>query len=311
MPLALAKCLRATQPDVLISISSFVSIPAVVGWLLAGKIPTKLIVSQHATMSYKAYVENKDDWKVRVQPWLARRLYPLATAVHANSKEVLEDLFQNIKIPLSREKTFATDNPINLDAISQYSQTKPEHPWLVEKKQPVIISVGRLAKQKNYPLLLEAFQILRQSIDAKLIILGKGGEQEHLEQLIQTLNLEQDVDLAGFTSNPWSLMNQADLFVLSSDEESFGLVIVEAMTCGLPIVATDAIGGGPRSILDRGKYGSLVPVQDSNALSQAMLAILTKEDLRNRLSLASKERCQAYQPKIVAQQWLGFLTELI
>ena len=88
MPWQLAKSLRERQPNFLITISSFVSIPAIIGWLLAGKTSTKLIVSQHSTMSYKAYVENKNDWKVRVQPWLARLLYPLADGLHANSDEV-------------------------------------------------------------------------------------------------------------------------------------------------------------------------------------------------------------------------------
>ena len=310
IPLALARYLKDKQPDFLISVSSFVSIPAIIGWLLAGKATTKLIASQHSTMGYKAYIENKHNWKFKILPWLARLLYPMASAVHANSQEVLEDLFTTIKIPLVKEKTFVIDNPINLSAIDEYKQTEPEHPWLLNKKTPVIISVGRLAKQKNFPLLLRAFQIVKQNIDAKLIILGKGDERHHLEKLVQQLDLTQDVDLAGFTTNPWSYMNRADLFVLSSDEEPFGLVIVEAMTCGLPIVATDAIGGGPRTILNQDQYGNLVPVQNPDALAKAMLAILTDPNLQTRLSVASLERCQAYQPKIVAQQWLEHLTKL-
>ncbi len=310
MPWQLAKSLRQKQPDFLITISSFVSIPAIIGWLLAGKIKTKLIVSQHCTMSYKAYIENKNDWKVRVQPWLVCLLYPLANGLHANSQDVLEDLLTKIGVRFPREKTLVTPNPINIEAIINYSQSESEHPWLQHKKQPVIISVGRLAKQKNFPLLLAAFQIVKQTVDAKLIVLGEGKERVELERLIHQLELKESVSLAGFSANPWASMAKADLFVLSSDEESFGLVIVEAMACSLPVIATNAIGGGPKNILDGGKYGKLVATNNAQALAKAMVEILTNSHLKNHLIDMGRERCQIYRPRVIAQQWLAFLERL-
>ena len=217
-------------------------------------------------------------------------------------------MLTKIGIKFPQEKILVTANPVNSEAIANYAQTESEHPWLQSKQQPVIVSVGRLAKQKNFPLLFQAFQIVRQTVDARLIILGEGKERKALERLIHQLGIEDSVSLAGYSPNPWASMAKADLFVLASDEEPFGLVIVEAMACGLPVIATDAIGGGPKSILDHGKYGILVPTNDSHALSKAMTEILTDAHLKNRLIKLARERCQAYSPEKVAQD---FLRELL
>ncbi|MEM7756843.1 MAG: glycosyltransferase [Cyanobacteria bacterium P01_A01_bin.40] len=307
MPWQLAQNLRAKQPDFLITISSFVSIPAIIGWLLAGRTPTKLIVSQHSTMSYKAYVENKHDWKVRIQPWLSRLLYPLADGLHANSQEVLEDLLTKIGIKFPPEKTLVTPNPVNSSAIAKYAEAESAHPWLKSKQQPVMVSVGRLAKQKNFPLLLQAFQIVRQTVDAKLIVYGEGKERKALEELVERLGIANYVSLAGYTPNPWASMAKADLFILASTEEPFGLVIVEAMASGIPVIATDALGGGPRSILDGEKYGVLVPQDDPKALAQAAIEILNDDQLRKSLIDLGQQRCQFYSPENIAQKLVQFL----
>jgi glycosyltransferase involved in cell wall biosynthesis len=285
--------------------------PATLGWLLAGKGPTKLIVSQHSTMSYKAYVEYKDNVWMRAYPQLARWLYPLASGLHANSQEVLDDLLEKIRIPVPRDRAFATANPVNLDVISRSCQTESEHPWLRHKQKPVIISAGRLAKQKNYPLLLKAFAAVRQKLAAQLVILGEDGpERQTLESLIRELGIEADVSLPGFSENPWSSIAKADVFVLPSQEEPFGLVLVEAMACGVPVIATDAIGGGPRTILDSGKNGILVPQDDVTALTEAILKVLTVQGLRQQLITAGKQRCEAFRPEAIAQQWLSFIKRL-
>ena len=306
----ISRFLKEVKPDILISVSAFVSISAIVGWLLAGKGPTKLIVSNHSTMSYKAYIEMKHDWRVRLQPLLARLLYPFASGLHANSQVVLDDLLTNIKVPMPLERTIATPNPVNIKAIANYAKLQPEHSWLIQKKHPVILSVARLAKQKNFSLLFEAFKLVRQKLDAKLIVLGEGSERKNLERIVSKLSLEQDVSLPGSTSNPWSSMARADVFVLPSEEEPFGLVLVEAMICGAPIVATDAIGGGPRDVLDSGKYGILCPSNSKEALAEAILKVINSQDVREQLIAGGKKRCKAFTPEVIAQQWHSFIRQL-
>jgi glycosyltransferase involved in cell wall biosynthesis len=308
-PIHLARFLRRQQPDILISLLAMVNISAIAGWLLAGRSRTKLVISEHATLSYKAYVEHKNDLRMRALPCLARLLYPLAHGLRANSQAVLDDLLTKIRVPMRHDRVTFIPNPVNIDAVSDHSREEPDHPWLQHKDKPVIVSVGRLARQKNFPLLLKAFGIVRRRLDARLIIAGEGPERTHLERLVRELGLE-DVSLPGYSANPWRLMARADVFALPSEEEAFGLVLVEAMACGLPIVATDAIGGGPQGVLENGRYGILVPSDDVEALAEAILKVLSSKDLRDQLALAGKRRCQAFRPETVARQWLSFIDRL-
>ncbi len=310
MPFALACRLREIQPDFLISVSTFINLPAIVGWLLSGRGKTQLIVSEHSTLSYKVFVEHKDDWKAKLQPPLVRFLYPFASGLHANSDVVLEDLLTTIGVKMPRTRAIATPNPVNQDAIAQFSQAEPEHPWLKQKHKPVIVSVARLAQQKNFPLLLRAFAEVRKTVDAQLIILGEGPERSKLEQLIQELNLTESVSLPGFTPNPWCHIAAADMFVLSSEEEPFGLVLVEAMMCGVPVVATDALGGGPKNVLGNGRFGILVPPENLEALTGAMVNLLTNASQGAQLVSVAKQHCQVFRPKNIALQWLQFLDHL-
>ncbi|MEM6253276.1 MAG: glycosyltransferase [Cyanobacteria bacterium P01_D01_bin.156] len=308
----IAKFINQYQPTVLISLSMFVNMPAAMGWLLSrkGKGQTKLIVSQHSTMSYKAYIEQKNSF-VRFYPWLARVLYPMADGVRANSPEVLDDLLNVIKIRSAKEYSVSITNSIDLDSIIGKSKQASEHPWLKEKQGPVIVSAARLAKQKNFPLLLKAFSIVRQTENAKLIIFGKGPEKDNLQAIIRQLNLEDSVDLAGFSANPWCNISKADVFALTSEEEPFGLVLVEALACGTPVLATDAIGGGPKNILDSGKSGVLISSKDPEEIASSLVKLLKSQGYREELSYAGKKRSEDFRPNIIAEQWKSFLDKVL
>ncbi len=186
----------------------------------------------------------------------------------------------------------------------------PSHPWLIDKSKPVIISVGRLAKEKNYPLLLEAFAQLRREIDARLIILGEGPQRAKIQNMIFNLGIEEYVSLPGKVMNPWSFMAKSDIFVLPSYVEAFGLVLVEAMICGIPIVATDAIGGGPRYVLQNGKYGVLVENENVEELKISMKKVLSDPRLKSSMIELGKKRVIEFSPSRIAQKWLDYFREL-
>jgi glycosyltransferase involved in cell wall biosynthesis len=126
-----------------------------------------------------------------------------------------------------------------------------------------------LTAQKDFPTLIHAFARVRESHNARLLILGDGDERSTLETLVKHLGLEQDVSMPGFILNPYPFMVHAALFVLSSRWEGLPGVLIEALYCGVPVIATDC-PSGPREILADGKYGRLVPVGDPLALSQAI-----------------------------------------
>jgi glycosyltransferase involved in cell wall biosynthesis len=136
----------------------------------------------------------------------------------------------------------------------------------------VLVAMGRLAVQKDFPTLLRAFAQLRQTRPlARLILLGEGPERENLTRLCADLGLRMDVDVAlpGHVAAPLAFLSRADLFVLSSLWEGLPMVLVEALGAGLRIVSTYC-PSGPDEVLAEGRLGLLVPPGDPAALAQAM-----------------------------------------
>jgi glycosyltransferase involved in cell wall biosynthesis len=153
--------------------------------------------------------------------------------------------------------------------IEKISGSEP-HPWLDDPDTRVVAALSRLVPVKNYGLLLEAFALADALAGtAKLVIIGDGPEREPLRAQAHSLGLVDRVDFVGARDNPMPLLKKADLFVHSSDREGFGLVIVEALAAGVPVVATDC-RSGPSDILAGGAYGDLVPVGDAVSLAAAI-----------------------------------------
>lgn len=301
----LAKYLRRARPDILISMPSIMSIPAVMAHLLSRRSGTKLIVNQADTLNSDVFIDHRTSPRMRSVPWLAKALYPRADGLVAVCEGVLNILRQS-GISLAKDRMTMIPNPVDVEGVAARSLGKADHPWIGKNGVPTIVSLGRLVKRKDFETLITAFAILRKSIDAKLIIFGEGPERSALEKLVAKLGLK-DVSLPGFSDNPFSNIRNADLFVMSSLDEAFCLVLVEAMACGVPVISTDAVGGGPRSILGESRHGLLVPVGDAQRLADAMSRVLTSRDSREQLALAGTRRCEEFKPERVAHQWLTFI----
>lgn len=164
-------------------------------------------------------------------------------------------------------------NCIERDQAHRLAAPKSGHLWLDRKQKPTILAVGRLVRAKDHVTLLRAFHRVRETLDCRLIIIGEGRQRSSLERLIAKLGLEGCVDLPGFDPNPLRAMQRADLFVLSSRYEGFGLVLIESLAVGTACVSTDC-PSGPSEILGDGTYGPLVAVGDDGALADAIIATL-------------------------------------
>ncbi len=139
----------------------------------------------------------------------------------------------------------------------------------------LIVSVGRLSTEKGQGILIEAFARLRQKIDARLTIVGDGPLRAALEQQTRALHVEPFVTFTGFVADPLQVVARASLFVSPSHYEGLGNALIEAMACGVQVIATDAPHGSGE-ILEDGRWGTLVPVGDVRALAEAMVASLTR-----------------------------------
>ena len=266
---ALVKYLRREQPVAMLSVFGYVNILALWAWRLAGA-RTRLFVNEQNTVSLEA--GNGSNWRSRMTPRLIKRFYPWANGIVVVSQGVRDDLSDLTGI--SRERITVIYNPSVVEAeVLAKAQSPLDHPWFEPGGPPVLVAVGRLQQQKDYPTLLHAFAQVRRGREARLVILGEGRERSKLELLIGELGLEHDVSLPGFVENPYAYMSKASLFVLSSRWEGLPTVLVEALCCGTPAVATDC-PSGPREILKDGHYGELVPVGDADAFARAIEATL-------------------------------------
>jgi glycosyltransferase involved in cell wall biosynthesis len=272
--------LKSEQPMVLLSALHFSNEVAILAKHLA-RVKTRVIVSEHNTLSARS--QNASDLKERFEPIAARLFYPWADDVIAVSKAVAKDVRKITGLP--KEHIHTIYNPIINEKMLERAQEPLEHPWLQSSEPPVILGVGRLCAQKNFPLLIRAFARVRESQKARLVILGDGPEKENLLSLVNTLGLTQDVDLLGFKPNPYPYLLKATVFVLSSNWEGLPTVLVEAMALGTASISTDCPGGSAE-IIEGQDHCELVPSGNEIAMANAISEMLLEERIRkNSLKL--------------------------
>lgn len=270
----LIRYLRKKQPIAMLSASHYANEIAVLAKRLSG-VSTRVVICEQNQLSKK--VANGTKLRHRLMPFLARNFYPKADAIVAISVGVANDLVQMTGIP--KERIRVIYNPVLTPEVLEKSKAPLDHPWFNSEEPPVILGVGKLQAQKDFPTLIRAFAEVRKVQSARLMILGWGPDRPELEALIRDLGLEDDVELAGFQKNPYAYMAKSKMFVLSSAWEGLGNVLIEAMATGIPVVSTDC-PSGPMEILNNGKYGYLTPVGDSKALAEAILSTLSGESKR-------------------------------
>jgi glycosyltransferase involved in cell wall biosynthesis len=293
---ALVGYLRREQPKALISALNYANVVALWARGLAGT-PNRVLVNEQNTISRSAH--NSAKWRQRMVPHLMRRFYAWADYVVGNSQGVADDLSYVTGLP--RERIKMLYNPVITPDVRKKAAAPLDHPWFEAGQPPVVLAVGRLVKQKDFPTLIRAFAEVRKTRPAHLLILGEGVERSALEALVNQLNLKEDVSMPGFVENPYAYMSQASLYVLSSRWEGLPTVLIEALYCGAPIVATDC-PSGPKEILAGGKYGVLVPVGDVTALAQAIEAGLAGKTPR-----PVEESWHPYSLEAVVDQYKGLL----
>jgi len=196
------------------------------------------------------------------------------------------------------------------DELYNLAKEPVEHPWFNNKEIPIIIAVGRLTKAKDYPTFLRAFSLICKKRKAHLVILGEGEERKNLENLIHKLNLPENVAFLGFQKNPYKYMQKASVFVLSSKREGFPNVIVEAMTCGVPVISTNC-QSGPNEIIKNGENGILVPVGDEKALAEAILKVLNNHSLRQKFSEQGRKKAQDFTAEKSIKEYEKLFQEVL
>jgi glycosyltransferase involved in cell wall biosynthesis len=183
-------------------------------------------------------------------------------------------------------------NPVVAGHLHQMAQEPLCHPWFAPGEPPVVLGAGGFRNQKDFPTLLRAFARVRETIPARLVILGTGRLKHRMISLARSLGISADMHLPGFVQNPYAYMARAGVFALSSRWEGSPNVLVEALAVGTPVVAADC-PGGPREVLEDGFYGRLIRPGDPGKMAEALLQALKERPERKRLMQGALHRYSA------------------
>lgn len=260
----LAQYIRQSRPDILLANVDIMNIVATLGGMLSFA-RTNVVITQHNALAGKAAT---DGFQYHFVAPLYRALAPFISAAVAVSDGIARELVSTCGVPA--RKVVRIYNAV-IDPEFETRASQPvTHPWFCDGRGPVFITAARLTPLKDQDILLQAMAVhLRNGGRGRLLILGTGPSREPLEALAHELQIADAVDFLGFQSNPLPWFRRADLFVLSSRTEGFGIALAEAMGCGTPVVSTDS-HHGPAEILEQGRYGILVPPQNPAALAAAL-----------------------------------------
>lgn len=298
----LTRIIEVAEPDIIYSAKTHVNVAAILANRLT-RHPSCIVPSERSHLS--AQLRNQpppQKWRRLFTLLLARSLYrKAADKVVFVSKEALQDGCMRLRLP--EDKATMIYNPIVDDALLEMSEEAVEHPWFAkEREKPTILAVGRLTREKGFSHLLKAFHQARNSIPARLVVIGEGKERQQLTSLAETLGIEDDVTFLGFQSNPYKFMAKADVFVLSSLYEGLSIVLVEAMACGAPVISARC-PSGPEEIVTDGVDGLLVPPADPEALAEAIIRVLTNPEMARKMALAGRQRADDFRAEKIVRQY--------
>lgn len=264
--LAVRRCVKSRQPDVIVSFMITVNVLVALS-TLGLRLP--IVLSER---SDPQAAPHKRGWRL-----LRRIAYRRADAVVVLTHSA-RDWAETF---LPAESVFVIPNPVGVEVKAIAAPSR-----LRSGRQ--VVAMGRLTRQKGFDILIAAFsQVLTRFPDWRLTIFGEGEDRSQLENQIRELGLDGRVSLPGYAEDTVTALSNGDLFVLSSRWEGFPNVLIEAMACGLPVIAADC-PSGPGEIITHDFDGVLVPPQDPHALAGTMSHLMG--NFNKRASLANRAR---------------------
>jgi len=289
---SLRRVLRDGGFDVVVSATALCHVAVGIALRLSDARMCRVCLAQnnpsHEIQAYPAFI----------QPLIARA-YRTADLVIALSQGVAGVLRQNVR-PEPRPMLVISNAGYDTDLPLKLSQPAP----FVRPSRFLIVACGRLHQQKAYPDMLRAVARVRDihGVDAELWIMGVGPEEQHLRSIVSDLGLSGLVRFLGFVPNPYAVMRHADVFLLTSHWEGFGNVIVEAMSCGLPVVVTDC-PYGPSEIVRDGIDGRLVSVGDIEGIAGALADLIRDPARRHEMARLACLRARCFDPTVISDRY--------
>lgn len=269
---ALIRYLRNVQPSVLVSTMMHANIVAVVARILSRQSARVVVRESNVPEVWngKPLHQGKS-----LLLHIAGFVYPYADAVVCVSSGVQSSLVEGLKLDSALTRVIM--NPVVSEEFFALASIAPVFPCSALSDGPYVIAVGRLEVVKGFDALIEAFAEYRKVHPINLLILGEGSRRKPLQALAEQLGIADHVFMPGFIANPFPLMKQADLFVMSSRREGLPNALIQAIALKRPAVVTQ-MPDGPVEILDNDRYGITVPIDNAEALCAGMLAATSRCD---------------------------------
>jgi len=222
---------------------------------------------------------------------LLRSNFNKAECVIANSRAIAADLVANFGV--DEERVVLLHNPIDVAKVESLAADELSEDVFGEGC-PVAVFVGRLERVKGIEFFLRAIAAVNAVVPMRCVLVGDGSQRGYLEALVKHLEIERIVHFAGTQTNPYKYMSRGAVFVLPSLSEGMPNVLLEAMACGCPVVASDIPGGVTRELLADGACGLIVPPGDEQALEAAILRVVQDDELRGRLIAEGTEQVRRF-----------------
>lgn len=308
LPIQIYKFIKKISPDLIISFIDYVnSLMILIKLFFRIKVP--LILANHTNPL--SHYQESDRYLNILIPVLYSLKYVNKIITIANYiKEILNKYYR-----VKSNKIKIIYNGIDIEDINRLKEEKIREKlyrtFLKDKSYFKFITMGRLISIKGHKYLINAFaNVKKENPKSKLFILGEGPLKKTLIQLAKKKKVNDDIFFLGIQSNPYKYLHNSDIFILPSLIEGLPMSIIEAMACGLPIIATKC-KSGIEEILEDGKYGILVNRKDSSALAREMIRLIKKPSLRKKYSELSLQRVQFFDIKKIIKNWVNIIEKEI
>ena len=295
----LGRALKDLQPSLFVSLMDNVNLYAYLAWRRsgrAGKFVACIQTSLDHSIAFGAVGKSR-----RVVRALLRYVYPQADAIVPLSHGVGRDLVRNPRI-----------DPERVHVIHNYGiEVQEEVEYTPPADRFVIAVCGRLVPLKGFDVVIRALgELHRQGRKPYLDVVGSGPEEDKLRTLAASEGIAEYVDFKGFVTEPQRFFTSSSLFILSSYFEGFGNVIVEAMSVGCPVLATDC-PYGPAEIITEPRYGVLVPIGEPEPMARAIAGLMDDPERLASIGKAGRERARDFAPEVITAQYEELLDHLL
>ncbi len=301
----LFRTIKAEKPDVVFSLDGGVNVLLGILAMIAHG-PWKVVVSERNVL----FPPGKSRLKFFLLTVLKFITYRFADGITAVSEGVRQELIRTLKLPA--QKIEVVYNPLVTDELVAKASEPVNHPWFQYPRAiPVIVHAGRFVYQKDHSTLIRAFAKVNKHLQCRLFLLGDGPLKTAMQNLAASLGVSDNIYFAGFDKNPYKYFAQCDAFVLSSRHEGMPGVLIQALACGAPVISTNCTFGPEEILGSTGEYGILVPVEDANAMAQAITLVLSNAELKNKLKATARQAVLKFTPGIAVNSYIHSFRRLL